>query len=153
MKLGASKARAEIGSQSTPPLERIDRVGRLMVWVSIALLAAVLVRVGFLQIRPSLELQVYARDRISSRPIMGYRGEILDRRGRLLSTTRPGYRVFLDPERLDMDTLDESIVAIANAVGVPVEKVGERVVRAVSTNADRRKAEAACVGGYAPSRQ
>lgn len=117
---------------------RIDIIVRLTGWGVCMLLVAVLARVAVLQIAPGEQLRPYAENRVSSRPVQGYRGEILDRRGRLLSTSRLGYRVFVDPERLNRNRLDETIIKLAEATAQPVEVVGERLVRAVSLNDERR---------------
>ncbi|VAX42797.1 hypothetical protein MNBD_PLANCTO03-1771, partial [hydrothermal vent metagenome] len=119
---------------------RIDRIARLTGWGVCLLMVAVLARVAELQIAPSEQLRVYAENRVASRPVQGYRGEILDRRGRLLSTSRLGYRVFVDPERLDREKLDETITLLAEVIDQPVEVVGEKIVRAVSINDERRLA-------------
>ena len=119
---------------------RIDRVARLIGWGMCLLMVAVLARVAELQIAPNEQLRAYAENRVASRPVQGYRGEILDRRGRLLSTSRLGYRVFVDPERLDREKLDETITQLAQATGQPVEVVGKRLVWAVSLNDERRSA-------------
>ncbi len=119
---------------------RIDLIVRLTGWGVSLLMVAVLARVAFLQIAPSEQLQPYAQNQTASRPVQGYRGEILDRRGRLLSTSRLGYRVFVDPERLNRKKLDETIIQLAKATDQPVEVVGQRLVRAVSINDTRRSA-------------
>ncbi len=117
---------------------RVNLIVRLTGWGVCVLLAAVLGRIAWLQIAPSAELRSYAVDRVASRPVQGYRGEILDRRGRLLSTSRLGYRAFVDPERVDRDRLDAMIVQLAEVTGAPTEEVGQRVVRAVTLNDQRR---------------
>ncbi len=117
------------------------RVDVLVLWVGVLVsvcFAAVLVRVVQLQIVPSDRLAIYAVDRVASRPVEGYRGEILDRRGRLLSTSRLGYRVFIDPERVDREHVDDLIVRLSNATGVAAEDIGPRVLRTLSVNDDRR---------------
>lgn len=121
---------------------RVDLTVRLTGWGVCLLLVTVLARVAALQLAPSEQLRAYAKDRIASRPVQGYRGEILDRRGRLLSTSRLGFRVFVDPERLDRARLDETIIRLAEVTGEPADEVGERIVRAVSINDERRPAHA-----------
>ncbi len=123
-----------------PTNELINRIAMITVVGCMLFFAAVLLRVTQLELHSGERLAAYAKDRISTRPVMGYRGEILDRRGRLLSTTRSGYRVFLDPEQIDLDTLDATIVELADILQVPAEDIGKRIVRAVSLNEQRRAA-------------
>ena len=125
-------------ARRTGQTDRIDLLARLTGWAVAAMLVSVLVRVAWLQLSPSPELASYAVDRVASRPVEGYRGEILDRRGRLLSMSRLGYRVFVDPEQIDRGRLDELITSLAGVTGVPAQEVGERIVRAVSLNDERR---------------
>lgn len=128
------------------PHDRFEVISRLTGWGLTLLLVAVIVRVGLLQLSPSVKLASYAADRVASRPVEGYRGEILDRRGRLLSMSRLGYRAFVDPEQIDRDRLDELITSLAGAAGVRAETLGERIVRAVSLN-DRRRPLLGAGGG------
>lgn len=117
---------------------RIDVAAMITVCLVTLLLIGVLGRIVLLQARPGDRLEGYAANRVATRPVMGYRGEILDRRGRLLSTTRLGYRTFVDPEQIDPEQLDELIVSLAGVIDVPAEEVGRRIVRAVSLNVQRR---------------
>ncbi|HZW10395.1 MAG TPA: penicillin-binding protein 2 [Phycisphaerales bacterium] len=121
------------------PLSRVDRVGIVGAIAMGLLFAAVLARIAQLQLAPGRTLAAYAENRVATRPVQGYRGEILDRRGRLLSTSRLGYRVFVDPEQIDRARIDELIVQLADVTGEPADRVGERIVRAVSLNDSRRQ--------------
>jgi cell division protein FtsI/penicillin-binding protein 2 len=125
------------------PKARPDRIDRLIRWTGLLVciaLGATLLRVGQLQVAPGERLAAHAGDRVASRPVQGYRGEILDRRGRLLSTSRLGFRAFVDPERIDRARLDELIVQLADATGLEPWLVGARLVRALETNDTRRAA-------------
>jgi len=59
---------------------------------------------------------------------------LLDRRGRLLSATRFGHRVFVDPG-LFPDPPHDAIVALAERLDVPPEKIGTAIVEAMDFNA------------------
>ncbi|MCW5776818.1 MAG: penicillin-binding protein 2 [Phycisphaeraceae bacterium] len=122
-----------------PGSERADRVAVVVIGAVVLALAVMLGRVAQLQLRPGDDLSVYVSERMATRPVVGYRGELLDRRGRLLSTTRIGYRVFVDPTRFASPP-DEAIVALAEATGAPAEEVGRRVVRAMAINRERAAA-------------
>lgn len=125
-----------------PPPARIDMVLWLAVIGLTILLGAVLVRVGQLQVAPGVSLSMHIQDRVTRRAQIAPRGDIEDRRGRLLAATRVGYRVFVDPTML-APPYGSTIEAIAGITGVPAEEVGERLVSAVAANdsrtADSRK--------------
>jgi len=95
--------------------------------------AIMLARVAQLQVAPSARLSEHIQERVTTATLPGVRGEILDRRGRLLSTTRIGYRVFVDPTRFP-DPPEAAIVALADAIGVLPEKVGEPIMSKVAYN-------------------
>lgn len=124
---------------------RIDQVIRwTMVFVCLCFVG-VIARVIQLQTAPSQQLTNYAGDRVASRPVEGYRGEILDRRGRLLSTSRLGYRVFIDPEQVDRTRVDDLIVQIAGATGAAPDQTGMRLLSTLATNDERRDQHATTV--------
>ena len=89
----------------------------------------VVARVAQLQIAPSDNLIRHAPLTSSTRPEIANRGDLLDRRGRVLATSRVGYRLFVDPQEVD----DAYTIAIdlAHLLGRnPVEldrKVQERL--------------------------
>lgn len=128
-----------------PGSGRADRIALVVIGGVVLALAVMLGRVAQLQVRPGESLSAYVSERVATRPVVGYRGELLDRRGRLLSTTRIGYRAFVDPTRFPSPP-DEAIVALAEATGVPAEEVGRRIVRAMGINRDRAGALATARG-------
>lgn len=103
-------------------------------------LVVMLARVVQLQLAPSERLAAHIQERVTKAPLPGVRGEILDRRGRLLSTTRIAYRVFVDPTRFPQPP-EAAIVALADAIGVMPEDVGEPIMAKVAIN-DARAAVA-----------
>jgi len=98
------------------------------------LMLAVVGRVAQLQLLPSDQLQDHMSPRVSTRTQLPLRGDLLDRRGRLLSATRFGHRVFVDPG-LFPDPPHEAIVALADALDLPPEKIGTKLVEAMDFNA------------------
>lgn len=58
-------------------------------------------RVLQLKVAPSSQLQALMGDPISTRPSVGRRGDLVDRRGRLLATSTIGWRLFIDPSLVD----------------------------------------------------
>jgi cell division protein FtsI/penicillin-binding protein 2 len=120
------KTRTDIGSRTNACMLVM---GVLMSLALVILLA----RVAQLQVAPSARLSAHIQERVTQATLPGVRGEILDRRGRLLSTTRIGYRVFVDPTRFPSPP-EQAIASLADAVGVLPEKVGEPIMSKVAFN-------------------
>ncbi|MBS0191267.1 MAG: penicillin-binding protein 2 [Phycisphaerales bacterium] len=114
---------------------RINAVATFAVTCITVVLVLLMARVVQLQIRPSPSLKKEMEPRVSVRQDLPLRGDILDRRGRILSTTRVGYRVVVDPTQLKQ--IDEAIVKIAKATGQSEERVGERILSRINENARR----------------
>lgn len=121
-----------------PQTGRADAVVRLAVLAITLGLGGVVLRVAQLQLAPGRELSKHIHDRMTRQAQIAPRGDILDRRGRLLASTRVGYRLFVDPKALK-PPYGEVIQALARITGLSVEDVGERVVGAVAAN-ERRAA-------------
>lgn len=95
-------------------------------------------RVAQLQLAPGERLQEQMRPRLSSSPDVELRGDILDRRGRLLATTRIARRVVIDPTIFGaQEPLDQAIARLAQAMGQPVQEVDARVRWALAENVRR----------------
>ncbi|MBB6431153.1 peptidoglycan D,D-transpeptidase FtsI family protein [Algisphaera agarilytica] len=98
----------------TAALERNNRralsVGRVaMVLVTIALLA-LLGRVYQLQQHPSPRIAAMIDTQISTRDLDARRGSLVDRRQRVLATTRVAHRLFIDPDIVeDPNTFSETV--------------------------------------------
>lgn len=116
---------------------RFVGVGRMALGGLTLLLLVVLGRVVQLQVRPSEALQAHFTERIGGRPELAPRGDLRDRRGRLLATSAFGWRVFVDPSRL-ADPPDQTIVELADALGMNVDAVGTRIMQRVARNEERR---------------
>lgn len=116
---------------------RINTIATVAVAGITILLCLLLARVTQLQLRPPGDLKKEMEPRVSVRQDLPIRGDLLDRRGRILSTTRVGYRVVVDPTQLK--SLDEAIVKLARATGQKEEFVGERILSRVNEN--RRREE------------
>ena len=73
------------------------------------MLGASLARVAQLQVRPSVALQEQMTPRVTAREDLALRGDVLDRRGRLLASTKVSRRVILDPTIFQTnENLDEA---------------------------------------------
>ena len=104
------------------------------------LLLATLGRVIQLQVAPSPQLQDEMSPRVTAREELPLRGDILDRRGRLLASTKFARRVVIDPTVFKThEALDGAIVALAQAAGQPEGEVTNRIKDAIAEN-DRREA-------------
>jgi len=114
---------------------RINTIATVAVGGITILLCLLLARVVQLQVLPPGDLKNEMEPRVSVRQDLPIRGDLLDRRGRILSTTRVGYRVVVDPTQLKH--LDEAIVALARATGQKEEAVGERILSRVNENKRR----------------
>lgn len=114
---------------------RINTIATVVVGAITIFLSLMLARVAQLQLRPPADLRKEMEPRVSVRKDLPIRGDLLDRRGRILSTTRVGYRVVVDPTQLK--SLDEAIVKLARATGQREDAVGERILSRVNENKRR----------------
>ncbi len=114
-------------------------------------LVIVVGRVAQLQLAPSAQLEDFVSARTTSKALPANRGDLLDRRGRVLATTQVGFRVVVDPKFVTKGrktSMEEVIVALAEVLELPVEQVGQRIIGAVIENRDRlAKAEATKASG------
>ncbi|MGH7243874.1 MAG: peptidoglycan D,D-transpeptidase FtsI family protein [Phycisphaerales bacterium] len=124
-----------MASESKNQDRRINTIATVAVGGITILLCLLLARVAQLQLKPPGDLKKEMEPRVSVRQDLPIRGDILDRRGRILSTTRVGYRVVVDPTQLKF--LDEAIVKLARATGQKEEAVGERILARVNENKRR----------------
>lgn len=108
---------------------RIDRVTLLVMLAITTGFMAVLVRVGQLQLAPGAGLSPFISDRISRRVEPAPRGDIQDRRGRVINATRNGYRLFVDPSEMaqPFTPLFEKLAGVLNT---DVDAVAERLLEA-----------------------
>lgn len=117
-------------------LSRIDGTAKVTAIGLLLLLAVMLARVAQLQLSPSHQLQQFLGPKVSTRTELPVRGDLSDRRGRLLSASRFGYRLVIDPMTFP-DPPDAAIVALARASGLKAEEIGERVMWAREENLKR----------------
>ncbi|MCX5689959.1 MAG: hypothetical protein NTV94_09300, partial [Planctomycetota bacterium] len=121
---------------------RAFRVASTLLLVGITLtFGVVLARVAQLQLRPSPELIEAATPRVSVKRELPLRGDITDRRGRLLAATRFSQRVIIDPTLVaDIDT---TATALAKAIGASSDEIGDKIIWAMTQNKLRSDAIAA----------
>jgi cell division protein FtsI (penicillin-binding protein 3) len=109
-----------------------------------AAFAVALAQVVRLQTDPDPRLRERIETRAARSETPGIRGDILDRRGRVMATTRYGWRAFVDPERLPEDP-HPVIGELARITRTDPGPVGLRVVAALAFNDGARGAEPAAV--------
>lgn len=90
-------------------------------------------RVVQLQTAPPAELIPFVTAREGVMHTTGLRGEVRDRRGRVLATSRFGWRVFADPTRIPLP-FDEHVFPLAEAIGVEPDELGRRLASVVEAN-------------------
>jgi len=131
MRIGS---RSVMGTQS----QRVDAFAFTALGVFLIGLLAVLGRVAQLQVRPGEDLRPFIQNRISSRPEIGRRGDIIDRRGRVLAATTLGMRVFIDPVTFGKPD-GAKFEQIAAVVGMDPGDVADRIVTRLEVH--RRRLE------------
>ena len=128
---------------------RADACGLLLGVCASVLLIALIARVAQLQMAPGADLREHVARRESGRTVEAPRGEILDRSGRVLATSRWVYRVTLDPTLLpgmleddEPGALDAAIVALSDELGVTPDEIGAAVYEKVVSNEERKTVRA-----------
>ena len=109
-------------------------------------LAIVIGRVIQLQVAPGAQLEGFVAARQTSETLKSVRGDLLDRRGRVLATTRIGYRVIVDPVGLsnamgkDPAAIDRLIVSLAQVIEMPIGDIADRIITRLVRNEEIRVA-------------
>ncbi|HBS29182.1 MAG TPA: hypothetical protein DEB06_06955 [Phycisphaerales bacterium] len=122
-------------SRVSPPERQAVVLWCVAVGVTLAL-GGVLARVAQLQLRPGERLSAHIQDRISRRGQLAPRGDLLDRRGRVLAASRVGHRLFVDPKELK-EPFGDTLAPIAEATGWEVDAVAQRILDRVQRSRDR----------------
>lgn len=115
---------------------RVNAVGFAVVAVVGVILVCVVARVAQLQIAPETNLVPHIKSRVNRATLPSPRGDLQDRRGRTLASTRVGYRAFVDPvefARVD-GSLGDSFQALSDALGVEKSQIVDRVMSRVVAN-------------------
>lgn len=118
---------------------RFEAVSGFVVGTIVLALGVAFGRTIQLQLWPDERIRELVGSRLSAAENEGIRGDLLDRRGRLLSTTRFAHRVFIDPVRFP-DPPHEAIAQLSGAVQLDAGEVGSAVLRALSINDARATA-------------
>jgi len=102
----------------------------------VAALLVVLVRVAQLQIFPSDPLASHIYPRATTHTLGATRGDLLDRRGRVLATTRVARRVIIDPTTIESN-LDQTILGLSDALAMNPGELGSQIIGAIVENKRR----------------
>jgi cell division protein FtsI (penicillin-binding protein 3) len=112
---------------------RVDAVATLT-FVGVGVLMLVMLgRVVQLQVAPGERLAAFMSDRLTTRGEPAVRGDVLDRRGRLIASTSFGQRVFIDPVKFPVPPGD-AIIALAKALGEDPADVAKVIAPAIEHN-------------------
>ncbi len=102
------------------------------------LLVGLVVRVAQLQLWPGDKLSEFITPRKTKKVELPLRGDLTDRRGRVVATTKFGRRVLVDPTLLPAEGLDVLIPRLAQAAGIDGVSLGNRLHGAIEENTRRR---------------
>jgi cell division protein FtsI (penicillin-binding protein 3) len=127
---------------SAPAPARAGVVGVLCLAGFMVVLGAVTTRIIQLQTYPSPQLARFIDDRTSSWEVEPIRGDLRDRRGRVVSTSRFQYRLAIDPATFpeEPEDRDRAIVRLAETTGIPPADIGMKLITALGENDIRRRA-------------
>jgi len=125
--------------QPRGPVIRTDRTARALVGLVSVGLVVMVARVVQLQMAPGQRLVEQVQPRQANVGLSAKRGDVTDRRGRVVATSRFGWRVFIDPEEFPPQP-DEEIARLAEALSVPADKFGEHIMAVLGENARRKAA-------------
>ncbi len=120
------------------PQRRAGVVGVLCAAGFMVVLGAVTTRIIILQTHPPTELAQFVDDRTSSWEVEPIRGDLRDRRGRVVSTSRFEYRLVIDPVTFPSEP-DRAIVQLAEVTGLPMAELGSRIITTLGENDIRRR--------------
>ncbi len=124
-----------LASDADSPGAGFRVIAAALAWGVPLLFLGVLGRVTQVQLWPAEELLAQVTPRVTTVKEVPLRGDLLDRRGRLLAGTRFAERVILDPTLVKDQ--DKTIVSLAEAIGVSTEELGGKIIAAMQENARR----------------
>ncbi len=112
---------------------------RVLLVLKVSVMAGLLLvlgRVAQLQISPSVQLSEHIQPRATTTTLGATRGDLLDRRGRVIATTRMAHRVVVDPVTIEAN-LDRAVVGLAETLGVDAGELGEKIIGSIIENQRR----------------
>ncbi len=140
----------DVRMDSAPMSSRQDARSTQITWLlrigTLLGLAIVVGRVVQLQVAPGKQLKGFVAARQTTETLKSVRGDLLDRRGRVLATTRIGYRVIVDPVELhqamkkDPAAIDRVIVSLGQVIDLPIDQIADRLISRMVRNEQIRAA-------------
>lgn len=129
---------------NTPlPHTRFARTALALIIGVTAVFSLLFIRVAQLQLAPSEALRTQMVARTTTREELPPRGDIVDRRGRLVASTAFARRVVVDPTVFAKDRdLVAEIARLAKAVGLPQNELEAKVRNALAENSRREEVAA-----------
>ena len=108
---------------------RLDSWARLLLIGSLVVMFALVGRVVQLKVDPDPRLEPAAGGSTSARSELAPRGDVLDRRGRVMATSSVGYRLFVDPQEVDdLMTIALDLAELINGDEIEIDmKIAERI--------------------------
>lgn len=102
---------------------RVVAWGRVLIACIMGLMVVQLLRVAQLKVHPNERLASTVGTPISSKPELTRRGDLLDRRGRVVATSTLGYKLFVDPSIVaDPSTIALDLGALLSIDPVEIDK-------------------------------
>lgn len=139
MSLPSPGTPSQVSSSSSRAAEKQFRVVALLTAVgATAVMGVLLARVAQLQLAPSAKLVAQTQARISTKQDLPVRGDITDRRGRLIASTSFARRVVIDPTVFaTANDLPWAVRNLAESTGLDEASLRARIDEAIARNNER----------------
>jgi cell division protein FtsI (penicillin-binding protein 3) len=118
-------------------MKRFTTIGSVAMMALSAVMLVLFARVVQLQLSPDELLVTHLPNHTSRLVEQAPRGDLRDRRGRLIASSDFGWRLFVDPTRFP-DPPNSAIAALAVAADMDADFVGNRILQRIARNAKRK---------------
>jgi len=93
----------------------------------LGLMSATLFKITSLKISPPIELIAVSTTLNSTSRQLAKRGQLLDRRGRILAASRVGHRLFVDPSLIEQDDIESLSLQLGELLGVSAATIEQKI--------------------------
>ncbi len=107
--------------------KRIVRIAILFAILILGLMSATLFKVTTLKVSPPTELIAVSTTLNSTSRQLAKRGQLLDRRGRILAASRLGHRLFVDPSLIDKEDIETLSLQLGELLGVSPATIEQKI--------------------------
>ena len=107
--------------------KRIVRIAILFAILILGLMSATLFKITSLKISPPIELIAVSTTLNSTSRQLAKRGQLLDRRGRILAASRLGHRLFVDPSLIDKEDIESLSLQLGELLGVSPATIEQKI--------------------------